>query len=230
MRSVFRFCNGITLALSLLAFAGGCAHVGGNSQMLKVYQTARDTDDRLSEKPSVRLGDRSEGLDSPALISIDTDKSFQTITGFGGAFTEAAAYTLSRIDPELREKALRAYFDPKDGIGYSLCRTHINSCDFALGNYAYNEIEGDVDLRTFDISRDRRWLIPPSTPCCEGVNPAQSSRPCPPRHQPARHRPPSGVRNGNSLPLSGGAPDTDAFLSISGERELSAPVRRCPRH
>ncbi len=36
----------------------------------------------------------------------------QTIIGFGGAFTEASAYNLMRIDTSKRKKAIEAYFDP----------------------------------------------------------------------------------------------------------------------
>ena len=53
-----------------------------------------------------------------------------------------------------------AYFDLSSGNGYSLCRTHINSCDFSLGNYAYAETPGDVELKHFSIDHDRRQLIP----------------------------------------------------------------------
>ena len=51
-------------------------------------------------------------------------------------------------------------FTRSTGIGYTLCRTHINSCDFSLGNYAYAETEGDFELEHFSIERDRKWLIP----------------------------------------------------------------------
>jgi glucosylceramidase len=88
------------------------------------------------------------------------DSRGRTILGFGGAFTEAAAVALSQLSPARREEALRAYFDPETGSAYNLCRTHINSCDFSLSNYAYNETAGDVELEQFDISRDRKLLIP----------------------------------------------------------------------
>ena len=41
-----------------------------------------------------------------------------------------------------------------------MCRTHINSCDFSLNNYAYDETAGDTDLKKFSIERDRKLLIP----------------------------------------------------------------------
>jgi glucosylceramidase len=64
------------------------------------------------------------------------------------------------MSAERQAEILKAYFDPVDGLGYTLCRTHINSCDFSLGNYAYTEVPGDVELKHFSIDRDRQALIP----------------------------------------------------------------------
>ncbi len=127
------------------------------SASLRVFQTAKDTSDRLTEKAPLAF--QSAALDL-AVVTVDTQRRFQTIEGFGGAFTEAAADTFFKLSPALRTEILRAYFDPQTGHGYSLCRTHINSCDFALGNYAYTETPGDVLLEHFSIDRDRRQLIP----------------------------------------------------------------------
>jgi glucosylceramidase len=80
--------------------------------------------------------------------------------GFGAAFTEAAAVTWQKLDAANRERVLRDYFDPYQGHGYSLCRVHMNSCDFALGNYAHVETPGDVELKSFNIDRDRQALLP----------------------------------------------------------------------
>ena len=77
-----------------------------------------------------------------------------------GAFTEAAATALYRLSPANRQRVLSAYFDRTTGHGYSLCRTHINSCDFSLGNYAYCEKENDFKLKSFSIDRDRQALLP----------------------------------------------------------------------
>ena len=93
------------------------------------------------------------------ILNIYPDIEYQTIKGFGGAFTEAAAVTLDKLSTENREKIIRLYFDKEEGIGYNLGRVHINSCDFSLGNYACVE-EYDDTLETFNINRDKRWVIP----------------------------------------------------------------------
>ncbi len=95
-----------------------------------------------------------------ASIFVDSSVRYQEIEGFGGAFTEAAALTFAHLRPEQQVEFLRAYFDPATGHGYTLGRTHINSCDFSPGNYAYAETDGDVHLSHFSIDCDRTALLP----------------------------------------------------------------------
>lgn len=109
----------------------------------------------------VTLPERETGLFDPKrnVIAVNSRLEYQEFMGFGGAFTEAAAYTLSEAPSEVREDALSAYFSKKDGLGYVLGRVHINSCDFSLENYTYVD-EGDAELTTFDISREDKWVVP----------------------------------------------------------------------
>ncbi len=52
-----------------------------------------------------------------------------------------------------------AYFS-EAGANYSLTRTHINSCDFSLKQYAYAMVEGDKNLDNFSIEEDKNDIIP----------------------------------------------------------------------
>ncbi len=123
---------------------------------MRCFLTARDSADRLTEQaPLAALAEA--GL--PRLW-VDTSRRFQTLEGFGGAFTEAAATTWLRLSQDQRSAFLRDCFDPVHGHGYTLCRVHMNSCDFSLGNYAHVETPGDVALHSFSIERDRQALLP----------------------------------------------------------------------
>ncbi|WP_139904937.1 glycoside hydrolase family 30 protein [Clostridium thermarum] len=123
---------------------------------VKVILTSKNTKDRLSEKESLSFERKAgEAVD----IQLDPTKTYQRIIGFGGAFTEAAAYTLSRMSGDKRQEVIEKYYDKEKGLGYSIGRVHIHSCDFALENYTYVE-DNDVELKTFDISRDRKWVLP----------------------------------------------------------------------
>ena len=93
-------------------------------------------------------------------INLNPEEKFQTITGFGGAFTESSAYLLNRLSATNREKIMEAYFS-EEGANYSLTRTHINSCDFSLKHYAYAMVDGDKNLEHFSIEEDKNNnLIP----------------------------------------------------------------------
>ncbi len=124
---------------------------------LHYHCTAQHPPYRLTELPVAPVDASSSEM---ASIFVDSTVRYQEIEGFGGAFTEAAALILFKLPVERQREILAAYFDPTHGHAYTLCRTHINSCDFSLGNYAYAEMEGDVELRHFSIDRDRQALLP----------------------------------------------------------------------
>lgn len=112
---------------------------------------------RLSAQAKQAAQEAAVGLST---IYVDPARWFQVVEGFGGAFTEAAAATWQRLSPAKQQQLLQDYFDPVEGHGYTLCRAHMNSCDFSLGNYAHVETPGDVELAGFNIDRDRQALLP----------------------------------------------------------------------
>jgi glucosylceramidase len=128
------------------------------SANIRIFVTAKDTDDRITEKDAITAVGKTK-VDIPSVF-LDPGKRFQTIEGMGGAFTEAAAVTLYKMSEGNQQRILKAYFDPVEGHGYTLCRTHINSCDFSVGNYAYDEVAGDTELKHFSIERDQQALLP----------------------------------------------------------------------
>lgn len=91
-------------------------------------------------------------------IKLFPKDKFQTIIGFGGAFTESTAHLLNQLSDSNRNRILEAYFSDS-GAAYSLTRTHINSCDFSLTNYCYVD-DNDTELESFSIEQDRKDIIP----------------------------------------------------------------------
>lgn len=128
------------------------------SSAWRVWLTAQHGENRLTEQPAARITPR-EGFGGDSVF-VDATRAFQPLLGFGGALTEAVAVTLARLPAAEREKILAGYFSPTDGHGYALCRVSINSCDFALGNYACADTPGDTGLETFNIRRDEDAILP----------------------------------------------------------------------
>ncbi len=113
---------------------------------------------RFFEESTVETGTEWTTTEN-AVINIFDEIERQEILGFGGAFTEAAAYNYAQLTEEQKDAFMKAYFDKKNGIGYNFGRTHINSCDFSLDIYTYVK-DGDKTLESFDISRDKKYIIP----------------------------------------------------------------------
>lgn len=76
------------------------------------------------------------------------------ILGFGGAFTEAAAINWRSLSPKDQERVIALYFNgPEEGgLGYTLGRVPINSCDFSPASYNFDDGAGDTNLNQFDNS------------------------------------------------------------------------------
>ena len=124
---------------------------------IRFILSSRDGPARLTEQPALQRCNPETTLPR---LTVNTAQRFQTHLGFGGAFTEAAATVWQSLPEDARLQLLRDYFDPLAGHGYTLGRVHMNSCDFALGNYAHVEHADDFALESFSIARDRQALLP----------------------------------------------------------------------
>ena len=124
---------------------------------ISVYITSKDTGQKVEEVDISHLL-TTKSIESPT-IKLYKNETRQEILGFGGAFTEASASVYNKLDTEKKGEIIKAYFGGQ-GNGYNMARTHINSCDFSLGNYSYCDTPGDTELNYFSISRDKELLIP----------------------------------------------------------------------
>ena len=127
---------------------------------IRLVRTSQARLERFAVLRSPKIAQESEVPPNDPTIVIDAAVEYQTIEGFGGAFTESAAVTWMKLSPEKRDEVIHAYFSTENGNCYNLCRTHMNSCDFSIDNYACCDTPGDVDLKNFTIDRERRAIVP----------------------------------------------------------------------
>lgn len=157
-------------SLLLVSFSGSCLLVNGQpikkqpsfstaGKKVSVYTTAENTDLKLTGTGTVEFKEMGQPVETQVCVFVDPDKKFQTFFGIGAALTDASAETYAKLSPAKQEEILKAYFSKTDGIGYTVARTNINSCDFSSGSYTYVE-DNDKALKTFDIAPDRKYKIP----------------------------------------------------------------------
>ena len=130
--------------------------------LVRVVMTSKDTPARLSDQKSVRFKPYTATVEEfkGASVLLDPRPRYQTMEGFGGAFTEASAYNLSRMSPKDRAQVIKDYFDPVEGHGYTIGRVPMNSSDYGLKHWACCEKKGDVELKTFSLKYDQRYMLP----------------------------------------------------------------------
>jgi glucosylceramidase len=124
-----------------------------------VYTTADSTRLRLTPTDTLVFAAAAPTSEAMVYVFVDPRKTFQTFLGIGGALTDAAAETLAKLPESRQDEVLKAYYDTASGIGYTLARTNINSCDFSSASYTYVD-EGDKELRSFSIAHDLQYKIP----------------------------------------------------------------------
>ena len=127
-----------------------------DGKKVKVFLSSANQNKMLVEQQSITLKQdlETENL----LINVYPEFKYQKILGFGAAFTESSAVNYSLLSPDLQQKLTELYFG-KSGIGLNFCRTHINSADYGVDEYTYVK-DGDVDLKTFSIDRERKDILP----------------------------------------------------------------------
>jgi len=128
-------------------------------KVISVYTSADNTNFKLTKTDSLKFSDLKQPLETQTCIFVNPGKTFQTFLGIGGAITDASAEVFAKLSPAKQEEFLNAYYSKKTGIGYTLIRTNIHSCDFSSESYTYVE-EGDAALKTFNIDHDRKFRIP----------------------------------------------------------------------
>jgi len=128
-------------------------------RQVAVYTTADKTRHRLSATDTLTFKPMGQPLETQICVFVDPAKTFQTFLGIGGALTDASAETFAKLPKPKQQEFLNAYYSRDTGIGYTLARTNIHSCDFSSGSYTYVD-EGDKELKSFSIKHDHEFRIP----------------------------------------------------------------------
>merc|ERR1719424_825310 len=127
------------------------SQLGDAPMVMHVTQTSFNgggSPDLLRAMPDVAFHKSDPPPASVGALVLDRSAKFQTMLGFGGAFTEAAAVNWMKLSKEDRAKVIHLYYgDPKDGgHGYTMGRVPMGSCDFTRESYSFDNTSGDIDM------------------------------------------------------------------------------------
>lgn len=124
----------------------------------KIIFTSALANEKMVDKGTVKFEKMVQPKETDACIFVDPDFKYQKLIGIGGAITDAAAETLYKLPKNKQKEIIDAYYG-KNGLGYTVVRTNMNSCDFSSDSYTYVQ-DNDTSLKTFNISHDEKYKIP----------------------------------------------------------------------
>ena len=119
-----------------------------------VWLTTADQANKLTQQSPVSFGTAGSG----PVITVDPNKSYQSVVGFGGSLTDAAAYNISNSPS--RDTIMKNLFG-SSGIGLSFLRQPIGTSDFSRAFYSLDDsASDDPSLSKFSIDKDKTYIVP----------------------------------------------------------------------
>lgn len=149
------------LLVTLAAFAVP-ARTSAAGEPVAVWLTTADQSHLLQQQSPLAFGPTG-GSTSPT-IGVNEAVSYQQMEGFGGAFTDSAAWLVgTQLTSAQRGDLMTKLFDRTNGIGLNFLRQPIGASDFSLSDYTYDDMpsaESDPTLSHFSINHDLAYIIP----------------------------------------------------------------------
>lgn len=146
-------------AIALLTMGAAAIAAEAPASPWQVVTTAQGGAQRFAVQTLGAPQPAGQPMETETAVFVDTRQRYQAVFGFGGAITDAVAEVYARLTPGAQQAFLKAYFDPREGLGYNVLRTTIHSSDFSSASYTYVK-DGDRSLNSFSIEHDMRHRIP----------------------------------------------------------------------
>lgn len=148
-----------TTGVAAAALIGGKGLLWGQAASASRLRAWITNDEKKFENFAVPAWRTSSGA-APAAIEIDATQRFQSILGFGAAFTDASCYLLGRMDASPRRQLLEELVGPS-GLRLSVGRTCVGSSDYSRTAYSFDDSPTpDPELKNFSIDHDRAYILP----------------------------------------------------------------------
>jgi glucosylceramidase len=142
--------------------ASGNYTIGVAGPPVAIVLTTHDQASLLAPQSSIAFN--SGGLPIANQVQVDETQQYQTIEGFGAAFTDSACYLLEQVaQPSQLTTTMNDLFTRTgNGIGLSFMRNPMGASDLARSVYSFDDLASgsDIPLNNFSIAHDQTYIIP----------------------------------------------------------------------
>lgn len=146
------------------AVASGAFTIAGTASAVSVVLSTNDQSKLMAAQPNVNFTSMAADAGSNTIV-VDPTQQYQSIEGFGAAFTDSAAYLMEKVEPpaSLTGTMNDLFTRNGDGIGLSFMRIPMGATDIALSVYSYDDQPvgtTDLSLADFSIAHDQSYILP----------------------------------------------------------------------
>jgi glucosylceramidase len=136
----------------------------GSASAVSVVLSTDDLSQLMVTQPSVNFTSSTADGGTNTIV-IDPTQTYQSMEGFGAAFTDSAAYLMEKTEPAATlPDTLNSLFSRKgDGIGLNFMRVPMGASDLALSVYSFDDMpsgQTDPTLANFSIAHDQAYILP----------------------------------------------------------------------
>ena len=139
----------------LFCAAALSAGLAVNAQTFTHYTTTNA--DRWTQGKAVKAQASAASSD---VVSTDVANPIVTFRRWGTTFNEQDWKALCMLTREQQDEILSRAFSPDGELRFSIGRISMNANDYALDWYSCSDVQGDFDLKHFNIDRDKMTIIP----------------------------------------------------------------------
>ena len=125
------------------------------SQTFEHYESTEVS--RWQKKGSVKV---AKSPLSTSVVASDTEHPIVTFSRWGTTFNEQDWRALCMLTRDEQDEILSRAFSPEGELRFSMGRISMNANDYALDWYSCSDVQGDFELKHFNIERDKMAIIP----------------------------------------------------------------------
>lgn len=120
----------LAIACAVAALAATAPTGSAAEPTLQVWLTTADGSNALTQQAGITLGPVARGAVN---VAVDDSRSYQTMVGFGAAFTDSSTYLMENLknaNGPAYSTMMNQLFSPSGGIGLAFWRIPMTSSDF----------------------------------------------------------------------------------------------------
>lgn len=144
--------------------ASGTYTISTPGPAVSVFLTTHDKTQLFAAQPSVTFASTASDATTNTVV-VDSTQQYQTIDGFGAAFTDSASYLLNEVAQRSQLSGIMSdlFTRSGSGIGLSFMRIPVGASDLARSVYSFDDMpvgQTDPTLQNFSIAHDQTDIIP----------------------------------------------------------------------